>query len=214
MAYYEKVSNQRKVDILIAVTKKNGVLVAGKEDQKENQIVEKESYCRDKEENYLSLEVGEKGGRIVEADIESPVVSMNLRGLKALKIFNSMEGGANELLMEGKFCVEENTTGKDILDFTEIRVMLQENCFKLFKESVDKHEDDFIIKLAGSSSKGGKGRSHMTAEGARPRQGTISKISLSNRKRKFSNEPCKKGKVCKQWSWRFPKQSIFDSCEE
>ena len=77
---------------------------------------------------------------------------MNLRGLKALNIFNSTEGGGNELLMEGKFCVEENMIGKDILDFTEIQVMLQENYFKLFKESVDKHEDDVIIKLAGSSS--------------------------------------------------------------
>ena len=168
-----------KVDILKAVTKENDVLVLGKEDQKENQIVEREIFCRDKEENYLSLEVGEKGGKIVEAEIESPDVSTNLRGLKASKISNIMEGGANELLMEGKFCVEENTTGKDILDFTEFRVMLQENCFKLFQESVDKYEDEFIIKLAGSSRKGGKGRSHMTDEGAHPRQGTISKPSLS-----------------------------------
>ena len=179
-------SNQIKVDILKAVTKENDVLVLGKEDQKEKKTVERDIFCRDKEENSSSLEVGEKGGRIVEADIESPVVSVNLQGLKALRIFDSVEGGANELMMEGKFCVEENRTGKDIFDFTEIRVMLQENCFKLFKESVDKHEDNFIIKLAGSSSKGGKGRSHTTAKGARPRQGTISNLSLSKGSRSGS----------------------------
>ena len=50
-----------KVDILEVVTKENDVLVLGKEDPKENQIVERESFCRDKEENYLSLEIGEKG---------------------------------------------------------------------------------------------------------------------------------------------------------
>ena len=70
-------SNQIKVDILKAVTKENDVLVLGKEDQKEKKTVERDIFCRDKEENSSSLEVGEKGGRIVEADIESPVVSMN-----------------------------------------------------------------------------------------------------------------------------------------
>ena len=82
--------------------------------------------------------------------------------------------------------MEENTTGKDILDFTEIRVMLQENCLKLFKESVNKHDDDFIIWLACSSSKDDKGRSRMTSEGARPRQGTISNLSLSKGSRSGS----------------------------
>ena len=148
-------SNQLKVDFLEAVTKDNDGLGLGKEDQKEIQTVEREIFCRDKEENASSLEVGEKGGRFEEADIESRVESTNLRGLKDLKIFDSVEGGENNLLIEGKFCVEESRTGKDIFDFTEIRVMLQGKCFKLFKESVDKREDNFIIKLVGSSSKGG-----------------------------------------------------------
>ena len=58
-----------KVDILKEVSKEEDVLVLAKEDQKENMILEREIFRRDKEENYLSLEVGEKGGRIVEADI-------------------------------------------------------------------------------------------------------------------------------------------------
>ena len=44
---------------------------------------------------------------------------------------------------------------------------------------VDTYEDSFIIKLAGSSSKGGNGRIHMTVEGVRPIKGNISKVSLS-----------------------------------
>ena len=209
-------SNRIKVDILKAVTKENDVLMLGKEDQKEKHIAEKEIYCRYEEENYLSLEVGGKGGKIVEADIESPVVSKNLQGLKASTVSNSMEGGADEVLMEGRFCVEKYTTGNNIIDFTEFQVMLQENVFKLFQELVDKYEDDFIIKLVGSSSKGGKGRSYMTAEGARPRQGSISKLSLSkgSSSRNFLLSPVKKEIFCKQWCWRFPKQSIFDLCEE
>ena len=189
-------SNRIKVDILKAVTKENDVLMLGKEDQKEKHIAEKEIYCRYEEENYLSLEVGGKGGKIVEADIESPVVSKNLQGLKASTVSNSMEGGADEVLMEGRFCVEKYTTGNNIIDFTEFQVMLQENVFKLFQELVDKYEDDFIIKLVGSSSKGGKGRSPMTAGGARPSQGTISEPSLSKGRRSgsFLTSPVKKGK--------------------
>ena len=88
--------NQRKVYFLKAVTKETDGLGLGTEDQKENQTVEREIFCRDREENSSSLEVGEKGGRIVEVDIENPVVSRNLRGLNDLKIFDSVEGGAND----------------------------------------------------------------------------------------------------------------------
>ena len=95
--------------------------------------------------------------------------------------------------------MEDYRTGKEILDFNEFRVMFQENSFQLFKASVEKNVDDFIIKLAGSSSKGGKGRSHMTAKGGRSRQTMISKPSLStpNKGRgsgSFLTSPVKKGK--------------------
>ena len=149
-------SNQLKVDFLEAVTKDNDGLALGKEDQKEIQTVEREIFYRDDEENASSLEVGEKGKRFEEADIESRVESTNLRGLKDLKIFDSVEGGANDLLIEGKFCVEESRTGKDIFDFTEVRVMLQGKCFKLFKESVDKHEDNVSLIWQAVAAKGTK----------------------------------------------------------
>ena len=103
-------SNQMKLNTLEAVTKENDVLVLGKEDQKEDQIVEKESQCRDEEKRGFSKEIGERGGKIVEVDIESPVVSSNLQGLKALNFLKSMEGGLDELLMEGKFCMEDYRT--------------------------------------------------------------------------------------------------------
>ena len=98
--------------------------------------------------------------------------------------------------MEGKFCVEEYRAEKEILDYNGFEVLFQENSFKLFQASVDKNVNDFINILAGSSSKGGKGRSHMTAKGCLPKQGTISKLSLSKGRGtgSFIMSPIKRGK--------------------
>ena len=87
-------SNQKKLNMFEAVTKDDEFLVLIKEDQKEDQMVEKESQCRDEEKKLFSKEIGEeRGGKIVEGDIEPPVVSPDLLGLKALNISKSMEGG-------------------------------------------------------------------------------------------------------------------------
>lgn len=100
--------NKSKVNTLEAVAKEDAFLVSIKEDQKEEQMVEKQSQCRDAKKKLAINKIGEyRGGKIVVGDIERPVVSPNILGLKALKISRSMEGVVGNLLMEWKFFVED-----------------------------------------------------------------------------------------------------------
>ena len=69
---------------------------------KEEYIVEKESYDRDAEIKLSSKEVGEdRGGKIVGENIELPVCSPDVLGLKVFKISRRKEGGVDKLLIEG-----------------------------------------------------------------------------------------------------------------
>lgn len=61
--------------------------------------------------------------------------------------------------------------------------MFQESSFQPFQASVKKNVDDFIIKLECTSSKGGNGWNHMTAEGGCSRQTMTSNPRLSTLKK-------------------------------
>ena len=184
-------STHSKINMFEAVIKEDNFLVSTKEDQQ----LEKESQCREEEKKLLGKE---RGGKIVEGDIEPPVDSTDLLDLKSLKISRSTEVGVGELLMEGKFFVEGFRKGKEVLDLKEFGVHFLDRTFKLCNASEEKNVDNFIIKLAGTNSKGGKGKSHTTA-GSRPRQTMIPRPSSStpNRGRgggSLLTSPVKKGK--------------------
>ena len=80
--------------------------------------------------------------------------SIDLLKLKSLKISRSTEVGVGELLMEGKFFVEGFRKGKEVLDLKEFGVNFLDRKFKLCNAPEEKNVDNFIIKLAVTSSKG------------------------------------------------------------
>ena len=75
-------STHSKINMFEAVINEDNFLVSTKEDQQ----LEKESQCREEEKKLLGKE---RGGKIVEGDIERPVDYTDLLDLKSLKISRS-----------------------------------------------------------------------------------------------------------------------------